>query len=134
MRVVKIGMMLLAVCSSTNAQTVSVGASRRSSPSLASHSTVRSGTEETLRTVDVEVQLQDGRVVMLRLERPSTAGVQFPCDQHQAEYYNDRSTSDDHFSAPPPQTTNKQFRRGCRNRAGFFTERKRTPPVSWSLV
>src|SRR5258708_15170039 len=106
MRVVKtIGVMLLAGWLTANAQTISVGASRQDVITQFGEpqGTVRSGTDEVLSYRDVEVQLQNGRVVkVLRLnDRPLAAKSSAPVTNSKPSAITTVQPATITFSAPP---------------------------------
>ena len=122
-----IGVMLLAGLLSANAQTISEGASRQDVISQFGEpqGTVRSGIEETLSYRDVEVQLQNGRVVkVLRLnERPLAAKTSATATNKPSVETTNRPATI--TFTPPPATNNQPVSpQWMQKSRGFFSERK----------
>ena len=126
-----IGVMLLAGLLSANAQTISEGASRQDVISQFGEpqGTVRSGIEETLSYRDVEVQLQNGRVVkVLRLnERPLAAKTSAIATNKPSVEPTDRPATITFI--PPPATNNQPVSPQWmqKSRGVFSPNAKRTP-------
>jgi hypothetical protein len=133
MRVVKtIGLLLLAGLLTANAQTVSVGASRQEVITQFGEpqGTVRSGAEETLSYRDVEVQLQDGRVVkVLRLnDRPLATKSSAPATNSKPSVIATVQPATITFSAPPATNNQPALPPWMQKSHGVFSPgAKRTP-------